>query len=393
VNAREAKQLLERVELPDEAAARERAWRVVDAAFGERPRRPPRGRRLRAALAIAAAVVILAVALSPAGAAVGDWIRDAVRPGSRDAHPALDSLPAPGRLLVTSPGGVWVVSSDGSRRRLGDYREADWSASGRFVVATRGRQVVAVQPQDGQVRWALARPERVSHPSWAPGDGFRIAYLSAGSVRVVAGDGTGDRRLAPSVAPVTPAWRPGARHLVTYADRLGRLSLVDVDAERRLWRTRPDTAPIALAWTTDGRRLVALAPDSLRLLAADGRTLARAGLGPDARPEALALDPAGRSAAVAVRDRAGRSEVDAFALRHGLRAPQRLFAGQGRFTGLAWSPDGRWLLVAWREADQWLFVRSSSVRKLAAVSNIRRQFAPGGGVAPFPRIAGWCCSD
>jgi hypothetical protein len=393
VNGQRAKDLLERAELPDEAAAWERAWRVVDAAFGERPRRPPRGRRLRPALAIAAALVILAVALSPAGATVGDWISDAVNPGSRDARPALDSLPAPGRLLVASPGGAWVVASDGSRRRLGDYREAGWSASGLYVVATRGRQLVALQPEDGAIRWALASPAPVSHPSWAPGDGYRIAYLSGGSLRVVVGNGTGDRLLVRRVAPVTPAWRPGARHLVTYADRQGRLSLVDVDARRRLWRTSPATVPIALAWTTDGRRLVALSPDSIRLFAADGRTLAEVGLGPGARPEALALDPAGRTAAVALRDRDGRSEVDAFPLERGLRAPRRLFAGQGRFTDLAWSPNGRWLLVAWREADQWLFVRSSSVRKVAAVSNIARQFDPGGTGAGFPRIAGWCCSE
>jgi hypothetical protein len=393
VNGQRARELLERAELPDEAAARERAWRVIDAAFGERPRRPPRGRGLRPALVVAAALLILALALSPAGAAVGDWISDAVNPGTRNARPALDSLPAPGRLLVTSPGGTWVAASDGSRRRLGDYQEADWSARGLYVVATHGRQLVALQPEDGAVRWALASPERVTHASWAPGDGTRIAYLSGGSLRVVAGDGTGDRPLVRRVAPVTPAWRPGARHLVTYADRRGRLSLVDVDARRRLWRTGPANVPIALAWTTDGRRLVTLSPDSIRLFAADGRILATAGLGPDVRPEALALDPAGRSAAVALRGREGRSEVDAFPLKRGLRAPRRLFAGQGRFTDLAWSPNGRWLLVAWREADQWLFVRSSSVRKVAAVSNIARQFDPGGAGAGFPRIAGWCCAD
>ena len=36
-----------------------------------------------------------------------------------------------GRLLVTAPQGAWVVSADGSRRRLGNYAGASWSPHGR----------------------------------------------------------------------------------------------------------------------------------------------------------------------------------------------------------------------------------------------------------------------
>ena len=49
------------------------------------------------------------VALTPAGGAVGGWIKDVVA-GRPDARPALDSLPAPGNLLVVSEQGLWVVS-------------------------------------------------------------------------------------------------------------------------------------------------------------------------------------------------------------------------------------------------------------------------------------------
>jgi dipeptidyl aminopeptidase/acylaminoacyl peptidase len=174
---------------------------------------------------------------------------------------------------------------------------------------------------------------------------------------VVGGDGTGDRLMARGIASVTPAWRPAARHVLAFAAADGRISLIDVDARRRLWRTSPGALPTALAWTADGSRLVVLSRDAVRVLGPDGRRLAELALGPDGHPGELALDPAGRGAAVVLRDRDGRSEVDVFPLRGSRRAPRRLFAGQGRFGDLAWSPDGRWLLVAWRDADQWLFVR------------------------------------
>ena len=51
------------------------------------------------------------------------WTRYARWSASRKSAPALFSLPAPGRLLVSADSGVWVVDQDGSRRLLGDYRE------------------------------------------------------------------------------------------------------------------------------------------------------------------------------------------------------------------------------------------------------------------------------
>jgi hypothetical protein len=194
---------------PDREAAEERAWRVVSAAFDERlPMRRRPGTSRRSALALAAALVLGVLALSPVGAAVASWVRDAFDPGRDDADPALVSLPAAGRLLVTSGQGPWIVHRDGSKRRLGAYEDAAWSPRGLFVAVTAGRELVAVEP-DGDPRWSLARSEGVSRPAWSP-DGFRIAYLSGRALRVVAGDGTGDARLAERVAAAVPAWRPGA---------------------------------------------------------------------------------------------------------------------------------------------------------------------------------------
>lgn len=194
------------------------------------------------------------------------------------------------------------------------------------------------------------------------------------------------------VAPAAPAWRPGPQLAITFSDPLGRITATDADRGHRLWRTPAGPVPRLLAWTPSGSRLVALTRASLRVLSTEGRLISEVSLGADSRPLALAVHPGGRSAAVVLRDRSGRSEVISFPLDASGNRPRRLFAGQGRFTDLSWSPDGRWLLVAWREADQWLFVRSARVREVDAVSNIARQFDPAGrGRAPFPKVTGWCC--
>ena len=155
------KRELERIEIPDEHEARERSWAVVSAAFAEREPQPRR-RSWRPVAVVALAVVVVAGLLSPPGRAVLDEIRQVV--GVEESAPALFSLPAPGRLLVTADSGVWVVDEDGSKRLLGDYREASWSPFGRFVVAARANELVALTP-DGTVRWSLARPD-VRLPRW-----------------------------------------------------------------------------------------------------------------------------------------------------------------------------------------------------------------------------------
>jgi WD40 repeat protein len=393
VSEERVRELLREHPVPEQSEAEERAWRVVSAAFEERPAvrpSPSRRRRSRLAVAIAAILALGVVALTPAGAAVGDWISDTFDPGRDDARPALASLPAEGRLLVTSAQGPWVVHGDGSKRRLGAYEDAGWSPGGLFVVVTRGRELVAVEP-DGDPRWSLARRAPVSRPAWSP-DGFRIAYLSGASLRVVAGDGTGDGRLVRRVAPVAPSWSPAAEHVLAYADRQGRITAVQTDSGRRLWRSAPGPVPEALAWTPDGGRVLAIAGGSLRMLD-DGGELLIAKLPTDGFSEALAIHPSGRSVALLRHDRVTRrSEVVSLPIAGGAR-PRRLFEGDGRFSDLAWSPDGRWLLIGWPDADQWIFTRASGRPKVVAVSNISSQFDPAGkGAGAFPGVSGWCCS-
>jgi hypothetical protein len=301
------------VPLPD--GAEERAWHVVRAAYEERVPAPRERKTWRPVLVLAAAAVIAGAVASPPGQAVLDSIREAV--GVERAQPALFSLPAPGQLLVESADGVWVVQADGSKRRLGDWREASWSPFGRFVVVASANELAAVEP-NGDVHWSIARP-KVRFPRWA-GDRIdtRIAYLSGTSLRVVAGDGTGDRLLRRNVTTVPPAWLPGEGFRLAYTDRAGRTSVVDADTGRVI------------------RERVAPTPD------------------------------------VIIRQRGAASEVVA--------GGRVVFRGTGEFRDFARSPDGRWLLVTWPTADQWVFVRTTGRRRIEAVSGITRQF--GGGSFP-----------
>ena len=236
----QVKKRLREFRAPDEIGAESRAWDVVRSAYLEREpvvaRRRP---RWRLAAAPAAAVVIAALVLSPAGASVGRLITRAL--GERHAAPALFSLPSPGRILVSGPGGTWTAAADGSTRRLGPWSQASWSPHGLFVAVASGDRLAAVDPQ-GTIRWALARPA-VSDPRWYSPSGYRVAYLSAGTLRVVAGDGTGDRLLATGVAQVAPAWRPAAAdgpYELAYVTASGRVVVRDGDnGARRSGRPRP----------------------------------------------------------------------------------------------------------------------------------------------------------
>jgi dipeptidyl aminopeptidase/acylaminoacyl peptidase len=380
---------LTRIELPDEHDARERVWELISHAYREyEPRPAKRSRRRPLALAVAAGAVaaLVAVAVSPAGSNIVHSVRKAV--GIKSAAPALTQLPAPGELLVTSAEGPWIVQPDGSKRLLGAYAEASWSPHGLYVAVAKRHELAAVDPH-GTVRWSLARPRAISLPRWSP-DGYRIAYLDGSSLRIVNGDGTGDHLFAAAAAPVAAAWRPDSQHVhvLAYVTDGRSLRIENVDTKHLLAKRRLPAKPSALLWTSDAKRLVVVSAHRLTLFGADGlplgslrlsRTIADAAVAPASHRLALVL--AG-----------GRSEVVTVDLDHLHSPPANVFSGGGSFSGLAWAPNAEWLLVAWPTANQWVFVRTHGAQRIAAVSAISSQFAPGRGARAFPTLAGWCCT-
>jgi hypothetical protein len=365
---------------PGEHEAGQRGWEMVRSAFEERLP-SPRRRDWRAFVLAAAAAAAIAAALTPAGHAVFDAVR-----GEKNAKPALFSLPVPtSRLLVNSAEGAWVVQADGSKRLLESYREASWSPHGLYLAAIRGDEVRALEP-NGDVHWSIGR-SGLAGPVWSNhgGGDERVAYLSGSILRVIGGDGRGDRALAQHATRVAPAWRPKT-HVVAYVDGTGKVVVRDADTRRVLWTATAQQRPVALQWSGDGQVLLARGPSSITVFGRNGRQVLRPLGGPSVAPVVDAAFMPGSHALAFVQSEGGRSVLWFYPrLRPDATAARRVFAGAGRFDRIAWSPDGRWILLSWQSADQWLFIRSAAVRKVIPVSGITDAFGPA--AAP----AGWCC--
>lgn len=378
------KRELERIEIPGEHEARERAWSLVRAAYAEREPTPQRASFVRPLLVAAALAALVAAALSPPGRAVLEDVREAI--GVDRAEPALFALPAGGRMLVVSSVGAWTVAADGSTRLLGPYRDASWSPFGRFIVASTQLQVAALEP-DGDKRWTLARRD-VRSPRWGGSrTDTRIAYLSGGELHVVGGDGRGDRVLARSAAPVAPSWRPATFHVLAYVAN-GRVIAADAVSGRRFW-TRRAPGATHVEWSPDGELLLVQGPAFLRVYDRSGRLRydlldTRRGA---ATVTAAAFSP--QNGIAFVQRTRGRSFLWTIPrLRPDASAARQVFSGPGTFRSVTWSPDSRWLAVAWPNANQLVFVPASGRGRVKAVGNVAEQFGSGSA----PRVAGWCCS-
>ncbi|HEY2373127.1 MAG TPA: hypothetical protein VGH82_11300 [Gaiellaceae bacterium] len=355
------KRALERI--PADREAEDRAWAVVRSAFLEReavPRRRVRGWWMVAAVGLAA--VCAAAALSPPGRAVVNAVRRSI--GIEHAAPALFRLPSSGRLLASGRGGTWVIAADGSKRRLGSWSDASWSPHGLFVVASSRDGLDAVEPSDGTVRWSLGRPD-VSLPSWGGTQtDTHIAYFSGESLRVVAGDGTGDRLLARRAVHLTPMWQP-ERHVIAFVSAGGVVVVRNVDSGAVVARHRVPGVVRSLAWSVDGARLAVAGSGGVHVFGRRALTLPRR----DVR--AVTFSQNGELALL----------TPEALLVYGPEGLQTVLRVQTRLAGVAWSPDGRWLVTSLPRADQWVFVGHGRV---LAVSHIARQFGGAG-----PSLDGW----
>jgi hypothetical protein len=376
-----AERRLRAVRAPHEGEAERRAWGVLQIAYADRAASARRRLRPRWVLAPSALLLAGILMLTPAGAAVHRWISQTL--GVKHARPALFSLPAGGQILVAGPGGAWTVAADGSKRRLGSGAEATWSPHAIYVAISSGNQLTAVNLR-GTPQWSIARPA-VRSPTWFAPNGYRLAYLSGGALRVIAGDGTGDRGLARPVARVAPAWRPGHPYTLAYARADGTVVVRDADTGRVAW-SRRTPRPRLLAWSADGARLLVLTRSSALLFDANGDRLVRvAGVGGQPARDG-ALSPDGRELALL-----SGGEVTVTDTGRPGGTPRQLFAGAG-LRQLAWSPDGRWLLVGWPAADQWVFIHTVGQPRIIAVSRIAEQFGGLGLRDAFPSLEGWCCA-
>lgn len=396
------RELLREVPVPGAEEAERRGRGLVEAAYAERlggERAPSRRPALpRLALALAIATLLLALLLSPAGAAVRNWVDDVFTASTPRAEPGLTEIPGGGRLLVQGPAGPWVVQPDGSRRLLGRYDAASWSPRGLFVVVAAGRTLSAIEP-GGTPHWSLTAPAAISDPRWSTSC-CRIAYRSGAELRVVAGDGTGDRLIAASTAPVAPSWSPLGLLQLAFVDGRGDLRIAETESGRTAGRA-PALADVEeLEWGDRGSLLLEASAAALRLRRIEVAKLAsRLRLGPGRRlplPTGstlrdAALSPRGATAAAVVSHASATGRRSAVLLFSGHGGPaRRLLDVPGDLGELAWSPDARRLLVAWPDADQWLFLPVGRGRG-RSIAGVAAAFDPGRRAASFPRLEGWCC--
>ncbi|MBK5233902.1 MAG: hypothetical protein JJE13_13095 [Thermoleophilia bacterium] len=394
MNEEELERQLKKLPIENADQAEDRAWLAVKASYESREREGLRSgsrstsRRLGPQIVAALIALVAGVfVISPAGASVRDWVGDALTDTAPRPSSALTSLPSGGQLLVESPKGSWAVDGNGSQRLLGDYVDPTWSPHGRFIAAVDDHQLVALEP-GGDVRWAITLPDRPTLPSWNSPDGFRIAYLEGSDLRVVAGDGTGDRPLAEDVSSVQPAWRAGPAHTLAFASSPDRVTAIRADTGATEFSRAIRGRITGLKWT-DAGDLVVWSPRGAQLLDAKGRSI-------------WSLDPPEGSSIVDVAAAPG-SESDFAVLESGRRSTlvlagpkakrKVLFKAPGRLAQPTWSPGGKWLMVAWPNADQWIFLNRDQPSRIKAFTGIAEQFSPGAtSAAAFPRVAGWCCS-
>ena len=262
--------------LPEGAPdARRRAERAaLDALPSAAARRRPRWILAAAAMAAAAAV---------AGVALAATDRLEVRIGPEPAPepvarvpqappPGQVRVPAEARGLALVAGGrLWL----GTRSGLGVQRlaasTAELSPNALFTAAGLGDALVAMAP-DGRRAWSVPTPGEVAAIAWAPNP-IAVAYVvrrgDRHELRVIEGDGDGDRLVDPDVRPVRPAWRADTQALAY----VGRGGAVRVAAYPSLATSDALTPP------GDGAAAVAYAPGGDRLAVATATSVAVAGAG------------------------------------------------------------------------------------------------------------------
>jgi dipeptidyl aminopeptidase/acylaminoacyl peptidase len=161
----------------------------------------------------------------------------------------------------------------------------------------------------------------------------------------------------------------------------------DADTGSTFWTAASPTRARDLAWSADGRRLLVVTATAALIYDPAGRRVATVSTSGLTIRDA-AFSPDGRSLALVRGGAVDDLVVANVASSH--PQVQRMLSGAG-LRQLAWSPDGHWLLVSWPRADQWVFVRVTGKPRIAAVSRIDRQFAPGAQAHGFPTLEGWCC--
>ena len=359
------------------SAAREVLLREIESIEGPRPSRP---RRPWEFLAVAAAILVGGLLVTPAFG-LGSRLLDLINGKSTPGDVQTPAWSPDGRKLafVSRRDGnsdIYVMNADGSgqenlTRQPANDSHPSWSPDGRkiaFVSRRNGNSEIYVMNADGSgLRNVTRSPSNDLDPAWSP-DGRAIAFVqkiqkkcapsplhtpcnnNEAYLSVVNGDGSGLRRLTTHPAHLfNPSWSADGKTIrygryLVHADGTGQTEL-------------PRNVPLAGAWSPDGQRIAFAVVDrspglrtddanaGLWVMNADGsnpRRVARNAASTDP-----AWSPDGRRIAFRRFDRLAENS-DLFVVNadgSGLRRLTRHAASVAERAHLArwfaWSPDGR----------------------------------------------------
>lgn len=167
---------------------------------------------------------------------------------------------------ILGKGGIWVMNSDGTRKRRLTTRAGDgdptWSPDGRRIAYRSSRgggfDLWVVPAAGGKARPLLQTPRaNETEPDWSP-DGRRMAFESTrGSsiqIWVMSVASRVARMLTRGSASFSPDWSPDGRRIAFMTG--GRIATVNPDGKGL--RVLPSGTPRSVddpVWSPDGRRI------------------------------------------------------------------------------------------------------------------------------------------
>jgi hypothetical protein len=131
-------------------------------------------------------------------------------------------------IALVAGGRLWLGTREGLGVQGLAASAAELSPNATYAAVGIGRSLVAIAP-DGRRAWSRRAPGPVVAAAWAPNP-IAIAYVvrrgGAHELRVVEGDGDGDRLVDPDVAPSRPSWRADT-HALAYVGGDGRARVAE----------------------------------------------------------------------------------------------------------------------------------------------------------------------